>query len=176
MLYFYPQKVNQRKIQKKLFKPFMKSRFGCDICGLKAVEKHKIRRHINSKHSKEERICEICKKVFMNQFKLREHLARTHQGKKEDQKHECLICGVGYKNYQHVRRHNNELHSDYSLNVPLVSCDICGEKIYSKLQIEKHMILYHSKPFKCLEKNCYRSFDKRKDRLKHKSRCHSRKL
>lgn len=58
-------------------------------------------------------------------------MAKNHR---DDRKHICLVCGAGFKQHSYLGVHIKKVQHDYSLKT--LACDICDEKMYSKLQIE----------------------------------------
>lgn len=174
---FPPQKIQPSSISKQAtLKSLVEKKFSCDLCDFKAFIKFFLQSHMDSKHKVEECICSICKKIFINRRRLEAHVNRTHREKKDKRKHNCIFCGTSYMSHSHLARHVKNAHYEDSIKSSTCSCDICGVKIYSKLQVEKHMILFHSKPFKCLDKKCFRSFSDENCRRTHHLKYHITKM
>lgn len=148
----------------------LEKKFKCDLCSFEATRKDIIKYHLNSTHRLEEIACKICKKVYQNVFKMRHHML-IHR----TQRFECPICVSDFKHYGKLQEHVESSHPEKKSEI-ICTCDVCGITYYSKLQLNKHMRIDHTGPFKCFDKSCFKWFSGAVVRNNHFMSFHSRDI
>jgi len=122
--------LHERKCEKQ------KKEIPCETCG-KMVIATRMQTHFRSYHSEYHvgrKRCINCGKDIINKaFKLHEQRC-VHGIKRVVSKKVCTICG---KNVQSLRQHMKNAHGD-RLGKPILKCDICDYKTYSKMNFDCH--------------------------------------
>lgn len=97
-----------------------RSRFICDVCGVKFQYKRTIRVHVLTVHSKQPKnfLCSFCPQVFVNASFLQFHM-KTHAERKEI----CPICGAKFLRKNGLKRHIRSHGTFGEFN-----CDLCNKQ------------------------------------------------
>lgn len=141
-----------------------KKLFVCDSCDYKTTIKYQIRNHMDSAHTHEKSVCIFCNKFYRNKLKLKYHIASVHMN---GDLFACLICNKrSFKMYEDFHKHIDNYHSEEKTKTTY-TCDICDTRLYSKIQLGKHMLRSHCGRYKCFDKKCLRNFTSIQGREKH---------
>nr|CAI5837626.1 unnamed protein product [Callosobruchus analis] len=133
----------------------------CKECNVSFTRKHAYTLHCE-KHKKNK--CDICNK-FIRRDNFKKHLLVHASGPSV-----CKMCGVTYKNFESLRSHTYQRHSDRSGYV----CEECGAKFRSKYYLLLHKTKVHTgvKNFKC--DTCGRAFFTKHFLMKHDKMTHKK--
>ena len=124
--------------------------FECDVCKAKFEFRTKLEKHMH-KHNDLSLICPECGKSLETKRKMYRHLKSHNYQKKvkdgEIKERECTICNQMFPSniYQ---THMFKFHDQSAF-----FCDICGSKFRSRLALQRHIDVIHTK-----EKNYSCSF------------------
>lgn len=141
---------------------WMKQIFICDICDYTTPTKGTMINHMNMRHKFEASECHICKKFYVNAMKLKKHL-RSHF---ENEKYECSLCARKFNTYTVLCSHIERHHKMKKTQITSL-CDFCGEEYLSKVQLENHLIRFHSGAYGCFMTDCNRRFCSQTNRKLH---------
>lgn len=137
------------------------SKFECKICSKKYQTKTNLKKHIDSLHNKVlNHFCDICGKGFYESTFLKIHRSSVHVDSRD---YNCLICEKTFKTDLAVKVHVQNVHVDPTSKKvvlkkdSLVTCDICGKNLASKIVLENHMKIHSDEcSYEC--KICGRKF------------------
>lgn len=169
--------TNDKKPKKPHFNclklPVKPNVFYCDFCDFGTLRKGTLVHHMKEVHTYEESECKICNNVYANKTKLKSHIKKMHENPKL---FECLVCHkIRFKGYVALCRHVDNFHPEDKIKTTF-KCNICDDKFYSKIMLDKHIVKEHSRQFKCFDKKCNRRFVDTLIRRKHHLFFHSRDL
>ncbi|KAH8319746.1 hypothetical protein KR074_004907 [Drosophila pseudoananassae] len=110
----------------------------CDICGSWHKNKHSLKKHVR-RHNGTAATCDLCGKVSPNRSAMLSHQRYVHL---TDRKHECSVCGKGFKKAislrEHMTMHTGEV---------LYKCPHCPKTFNSNANQHTHRRKCHPKEF-----------------------------
>ncbi|XP_016991527.1 transcription factor grauzone [Drosophila rhopaloa] len=110
----------------------------CDICGSWHKNKHSLKKHVR-RHNGTAATCDLCGKVSPNRSAMLSHQRYVHL---TDRKHECSVCGKGFKKAitlrEHMTTHTGEV---------LYKCPHCPKTFNSNANQHTHRKKCHPKEF-----------------------------
>ncbi|KAH8275682.1 hypothetical protein KR026_012478 [Drosophila bipectinata] len=110
----------------------------CDICGSWHKNKHSLKKHVR-RHNGTAATCDLCGKVSPNRSAMLSHQRYVHL---TDRKHECSVCGKGFKKgislREHMTMHTGEV---------LYKCPHCPKTFNSNANQHTHRRKCHPKEF-----------------------------
>lgn len=156
-------KANYDKTVTGCLQPFkiLKDNIACPLCPDQVFRYFSnLLKHMNTEHTNNNIICSFCGKSFRTLANLRAHLSYNHTRDTA-----CTVCGVGFKNFSSLARHNAKFHDAKDFK-----CLQCGELFSSQYMRQKHLIDAHNTGHKC--SYCGRMFTRNSFMVDHIRRTH----
>lgn len=127
----------------------------CDLCDRIFPSYYSLRKHYDSEHQKDKLKCSKCPEVLGSIYLKKRHLALVHDVKSEQ--FYCEICSKLFTLKYKLESHKRRVH----LKERLITCEICGFKVFDNHQLKTHMIRHtKTRPFQC--EFCKKSFQRKK--------------
>lgn len=151
---------------KELNEHYRECHVECDLCEQIFKRRYNLKTHMKLQHSdiSGKVNCDYCSKTFSTHMSRWIHTKTIH---KKNWKYKCNECEYGTTHLSlfqnHVKKHVEPLN---------LRCDQCDKEFKSQYRYNVHMKI-HEKGLTCSV--CNKTFDKRKNMLRHMSRNHGRK-
>ena len=126
-----------------------------------------LKRHKRLQH--DETPCKDCGSKFHGSNELSRHIRKEHLTGNE---HICDMCGMGFKVKTYLKRHLRQQHPG-SVKSPFV-CQECQKPFGTGRKLRDHIQVFHVKtrPHKCREGVCDKSFTTINMRRRHEKQVH----
>ena len=136
--------VRKKKQQPK--RQAVESRYQCDVCDRKYIQKSHLNHHVKSVHlGSRPYQCGTCNMTFSTKQTLVVHI-RIHTGSKP---YKCIRCGENWRTISHLHRHYRKYH----FMVAKEHCEYCDLSYFHEDDLEYHMKSKHKKKLFCAVTN-----------------------
>lgn len=138
------------------------STFTCDKCNKNYASKSSLDAHINQSHFTDKEPCIICGKFFRPGPLMKSHLL-THDAPQ----YKCSECGKEFFQMKtlnaHLLKHFPENHK---------TCSDCGLTFQNEQYLKRHKVLHSNVKVQCEVANCYSTFSRRDNMIRHYQKKH----
>ncbi|XP_041356695.1 zinc finger protein 93-like [Gigantopelta aegis] len=110
--------------------------FQCNQCPRAFTERSGLKNHVLRRHSEKQHVCDLCGKHFGSIVFLKQH-RKVHTKQREE--FVCKLCEKVYTTAIAL-----DIHMLAHAGLKPFVCDMCGRRLYSKYQLNRHMKRHYS--------------------------------